>query len=190
MLSLRSNPNQKQGESRGFPLEEDLLILDKVMPCLKFQKLSSNGFLSTKDLMALATDLQRDRFSVRNRWEHNLQPMLLQHYTGTSGFRVERMLTSLVAQNYKDHRGIDWAEIVSKHKEFAGHTSASISLIFRHCLESARRQSNINSLQDVAEWCATTYKPRKESSANMARREKMVEHFMKRVKNLGINVVV
>ena len=140
--------------------------------------------------MVLATEFQRVVGSVLDRWELTLQPMLLQHYTGTSGFRVERMLTSLVAQKYKDHRGIDWAQIVSEHKEFAGHTSSSISKIFRHCLGSARRQSNINSLQDVAEWCATTYKPSKESSEKMTRRENIVEHFMKRVENLGINVVV
>ena len=191
MLSLRSNPNPKQGESRGFTLEEDLLILDKVMPCLKYQKLSSKGFFSSKDVMVLATEFQRIGGSVLDRWELTLQPMLLQHYTGTSGFRVERMLTSLVAQKYKDHKGIDWGEIVAQHKEFAGHTNRSISHLFRNCQKSARRKINTKnaSLQEVAEY-ATTYKPSKESSVKMARREKIVEHFMKRMENLGINVVV
>merc|ERR1719427_1928722 len=100
--------------------------------------------------MALAKELQRHCGSVRSRWERILQPWLLQHYTGTSGFRIERMLTSLVAEKYNDHRGIDWSEIVNQHKEFWGHTASSISEIYRTILQRAKAKKSDVSLQEVA----------------------------------------
>ena len=192
MSVLRSNPNPKQGKTK-YSLGEDRVILEKVIPFLKLQKLSSQRFLPTKDVMDLATELKRNHLSVSQRWDEYLHPMLLQHYTGTSGFRVERMLTSLVAQKYKDHKGIDWSEIVDQHKEFAGHTSASVSRVFQNCLKFAKKQKNTTnvSLQEVAD-CDAKYNPTKEPKAKTARkrREKIVEHFIKRVESLGINVVV
>ena len=62
-----------------------------------------------------------------------------QHYNGTSGFRIERMLTRLVAERFNDHRGIDWSELVTQHKEFLGHTSSSISMIYRKIFLLAQR---------------------------------------------------
>ena len=162
ILLLKSNPKWEQGQkTREFSLAEDFLILETVIPTLKTQKLSSTGFLSQSTAMGLATELQRYYISVKLHWEQSLQPMLLQHLTGTTGFRVERMMTSLVAEKFKDYKGIDWLEFVNQHKEFAG----------------------------VAE-CTEAYQARKEPPARIVRREKIVEYFSQRVKELGINVVV
>merc|ERR1719397_2177848 len=118
--------------------------------------------------------------------------MLLQHHAGTSGFRIERMLTSLVAEKYNDHRGIDWSEIVNQHKEFVGHTGASLSHIFRNIQTHTKRGRNEVSLQEVAEYAAAVYQPgkeKKESAAKVLHREKIILYLKERVAELGINVV-
>ena len=117
--------------------------------------------------------------------------MLLQHYTGTTGFRVEKMLTRLVAEKYKDHRGIDWSEIVKQHKEFVGHTKTSISKIFGNCQKAAKLQKKTKSLslKEVAEFTAV-YQPKKESAAKIVHRGKIIEHFQKRLDELGIQIMV
>merc|ERR1712192_103889 len=130
-LAMEGN-QQTAGSSRSFiTLEEDLCILDKIIDrlSLKLCKLSSDEFLIQSEFTELAKELQRGEASVRLRWGRLLQPWLLQHYTGTTGFRIERMLTSLVAEKFNDHRGIDWSEIVKQYKEFVGHTGRSISHI-------------------------------------------------------------
>ena len=115
MRLVKTNPGPK-ARVRGFSVEEDLIILDRIIPQLKKMDLSSSGFFSQTDTLELATEFHRNPETVRGRWERYLQPWLLQHMTGTSGFRVERMLTRFVAQNFKDYRGIDWQKIVSQHK--------------------------------------------------------------------------
>jgi len=192
MLFLKCNPRQPQGKKkREYSLEEDLLILEKVIPRLKVQKLSSTGFISQSYAMELATELQRNFKCIGLRWERFMQRWLLQHYAGTSGFKVEGMLTRLVADEYKDYRGIDWSTIVNQHKEFAGHTRQSISQLYQACLQAARKlkKTDAVSLEEVAE-CTAVYQARKESAGKIARREKIVEHFKKRIEELGIDVVL
>jgi len=192
MLMMKSNPKSEQGlKVRGFTFSDDILILEKVIPRLRSQKLSSTGFLSQSDAMELAKELHRHFKRMSIRWESNLQPMLLQHYAGTSGFRVEKILTRLVAEKFKDHRGIDWSEIVNQHKEFLGHTRASISKIFKNCQNAAKRQKKTSSLslKEVAE-CTAVYQPQKESAAKIVHREKIIEYFQKRIDELGIQIMV
>ena len=60
MRAFKSNPKSLQGKTyRAYSLGEDFLIIDKVIPRLKHQKLSSTGFLSSSDSMELATELKR-----------------------------------------------------------------------------------------------------------------------------------
>ena len=188
MTTMMSHPEPLQKVKKSFTFEDDLLILDKIIPRLKFQKLSSAGFLSDSAWLELGKELQRNRASVRVHWEVILRPWLLQHYTGTTGFRIESMLTSLVAEKYNDHRGIDWSEIVSQHKEFVGHTSASISRIYRTVLAFAKRGKSDVSLKEVADYAALQEK--REPAAKVVHREKIIVYFKERVAELGINVVV
>ena len=180
-----------KGKGCSFTFEEDLCILDKAIDrlSLKFPQLSSAGILSQSEFKELSKELQRYDISVRHRWETMLQPWLLQHYTGTSGFRIERMLTSLVAEKFNDHKGIDWSEIVKQHKEFVGHTAASISEIYRKMLYSAKSGKSDVSLQEVADYAAAVFQPRNLQKP-AAHREKIIFHFEKRVAELGIHVVV
>ena len=197
LLSLTMKGNlETVGRGKNFAFEEDLCILDKAIDrlSLKFSKLSSAGILSQSDFVELAKDLHRyEHTSVRKRWETMLQPWLLQHYTGTTGFRIERMLTSLVAEKFNDHKGIDWSEILNQHKELVGHTASSISGIYRNILSNAKEKKSDVSLQEVAEYAATVYQPgkeKKEPAAKAFHREKIVSYFKEKVAELGINVVV
>ena len=192
MRLLKTNPGPK-GKVRGFKVEEDLLILERIVPRLKYLNLSSSGFLSQSDTLELAAEFQRNPETVRGRWERYLQPWILQHFTGTSGFRVERMLTRFVAENFGDYRGIDWSDIVNQHKEFEGHTGASISGIYRRIRRCAKAGKSDVNLQEVADYAAKVYQPgaeRKESATKAAHREKIILHFKERVVELGIKVAV
>ena len=103
------------------------------------------------------------------------------------------MLTSLVAEKFNDHLGIDWTEIVNQHKEFLGHTSSSISGIYHQILRHAKAKNNDVSLQEVADYAAAVYQPgkeKKEPASKVLHREKIIMYFKKRVAELGINVVI
>ena len=89
------------------------------------------------------------------------------------------MLTSLVAEKYNDHRGIDWSEILNQHKEFVGHTAASISEIYRTILSNVKRKKKDANSQDVADYAAGLYQERKESATKALHREKIILYFEK-----------
>ena len=189
---MKSSPARRLTKRR-ISFEEDVRILDKIIPHLKFKKLSSTGFLSTLEWVALAHEIGRDYNSLNNHWRRILQRWLLQHESGTTGFRIERMLTQLVAENYNDHRGIDWEELVNRHKEFAGHTGSSLSKVYNVIRTGAKRQKSDIGLHEVAEYAAKAYQPgkeRKESEKTADHRQNIVKYFKEMVAKLGINVVV
>jgi len=192
MLTVQNNPSLQK--ARTYSLEEDLAILDAIIPHLKTKDLSSGGFLSLSSLVKLANEFQRNYQAIQLHWFKVLQPCLLQHYCGTSGLRIERMLTQLVAQQYKDHLGIDWSEVLKKHKEFTGHTAGSLGRVFTKCRSLAKRKYNREvSLLEVAEYAAVAYQPGKEkrdSVSKVAHKEKIIGYFNKKVKELGIKIVV
>ena len=207
LFCRHSIPEQRQGcapappSSNIFPAQLpatssqlllDLLILEKVVPCLKFKTLSSSGFLSETELMVLATEFQRGRSSVKYRWEHSLQPWLLQHHTGTSSFKIEKMLASVVAEKFTDIQGIGWSDLVKQHKELSGHTGSSLSSVYRKvisCMKHREGYKEVNPFE-IARYAAEAYQPAKEPVVKVVRRERIIQHFEDRVKLLEIDVVV
>jgi len=195
-LRIYSESNRKQ---REFTAEEDFLILDKIIPRLKFKKLSTSGFLLTSDLMELATESHRNHGSVRERWEGTLQPWLLQNFTSTSGFRVDVMLANLVMEKLgKDRmviarRELDWGELVEQNKEFAGHTNRSLRRVYDGIINRAEKKNSSTratmTLKDVADYAIefSSIARRKEKASREERRElivsylksKMMEHKIK-----------
>ena len=194
MYSLRSDPDHGMRAPRRFSLQEDLLILDKVILGMDVvTKLSCVGRLSSSIATKLAEETGRSREALKFRWDQHLLTCLLQHYSGTSGFKIEIMLTRLVAEKFTDYQGIDWFKIVSQHQEFMGHTGASLGHKFQTILSNAKKAGRGSSLQEVAEYAADVYQPgkeRKESSAKVARREAIISHFKRKVDELGINVML
>ena len=191
MLSM--DQDQRKQQKKSFSLQEDLLILDKIVLCLRDHKLSSAGLLSPSVTKKLAKETGRNCSTVRYRWESIVQPWLLQHYTGTTGLRIELALANLVAQNYSDRKGIDWSEIASQHKEFSGQSGASLSQIFHKILFHAQRgKAKFLSLQDVADFAAITYQPgtKREPPGKAKHREAIISYFKKLAAELKINVML
>jgi len=192
MYELKSNANRLL-TNKKMTVEEDIYILDHIIPCLKCQPLSGSSFLSLSDWLAVAEGLGRKPFSVRYHWEKVLQPLLLQYSAGTTGLRIERMLTHLIAEKYDSHKGIDWSEILSKHSEFKGHTSRSLSHTFRKAREQARGSKSDVTLAEVAQYTAQKYQQgngRKDSDAKIVHRDKIIQYFKKKVAEFNIEVSV
>ena len=192
MYSLKSNVNRLL-KKRKMTVEEDFSILDRILPCLKCQPLSGRSFLSQSDWLALAKEMGRNVLSVQNRWDAILQPWLLQDIAGTTGLKIERMLTHLIAEKYDSHKGIDWSEILSKHSEFKGHTSRSLSHTFRKAREQARGSKSDVTLAEVAQYAAQKYQQgngRKDSDAKIVHRDKIIQYFKKKVAEFNIEVSV
>ena len=154
--------------------------------------LSSSGYLSETELMELATEFQRGRSSVKFRWEHILQPWLLQHLIGTSSLKIEKMLTRVVADKFTDIQGIGWSDLVKQHKEFSGHTGSSLGGVYRNiilCMKQREGYKEVNP-SEIARYAAETYQPAKEPAVKIVRRARIIQHFEDRVKLLEIEVVV
>ena len=93
-----------------------------------------------------------------------LQPWLLQHFTGTTGFRVELLLANMVAEKYKSmyevdlfldfhisefflYVQVDWVEVLTSVKEFSGHTYSSLRAIYMSRLvRNAKMKLNVESV--------------------------------------------
>ena len=92
-----------------------------------------------------------------------LQPWLLQHFTGTTGFRVELLLANMVAEKYRSmyevdlvlvfhififlYAQVDWVELVTSVKEFSGHTYSSLRAIYMSRLvRNAKMKLNVESV--------------------------------------------
>ena len=200
MNRLRMYPESSR-KQREFTAEEDFLILERILPRLKFKKLSTSGFLLTSDLMELAGEFHRNHGSVRERWEGTLQPWLLQNLTGTSGLRVEFMLANFVIEKLgKDkvvaaRKEINWEELVEQHKEFAGHTNRSLRRVYDGVINRAEKKYKLSreswTLQLVAN-CAMDFgsaNSRKEKLKRTERRETVLSYFNVRVKELKIKVI-
>ena len=120
---------------------------------------------------ATTQDQSKTQGRGESHWERYLQPWLLQHCTGTSDFRVERMLTRFVAENFSDYRGIDWSEIVNEHKEFVGHTSTSLRQIYHKVIKLYKEKCEVVSVQEVAAYAEKVYQPGKERRELVAKGE-------------------
>ena len=200
MNRLRIYPESTR-KQRDFRAEEDFLILDKIIPRLKFKRLSTSGFLLTSDLMELATEFHRNHGSVRERWERALQPWLLQHYTGTTGFRVERILANLVVEKLGKDKGVaarselDWSEMVEQNKEFAGHTNRSLRRIYEILVNrvevKTRCSRSTMSLKDVADYAmeyCTEGREKKETASKKEHRERLIDYLQSKLRGLEINL--
>ena len=200
MNRLRMYPESSR-KQREFTAEEDFLILERILPRLKFKKLSTSGFLLTSDLMELAGEFHRNHGSVRERWEGTFQPWLLQNLTGTSGLRVEFMLANLVIEKLgKDkvvaaRKEINWEELVEQHKEFAGHTNRSLRRVYDGVINRAEKKYKLSreslSLQLLADYAMDLglANSRREKLKRTERRETVLSYFNAKVKELKIKVI-
>ena len=201
MNRLRMYPESSR-KQREFTAEEDILILDKIIPRLKFKRLSTSGFLLTSDLMELATEFHRNHGSVRERWERALQPWILQHFTGTSGLRVEMMLANLVMEKLGEEKGVaarrelDWGKLVEQNKEFAGHTNRSLRRVYDGVINRAEKKLRSTresmTLKDVADYAlefCSGGNERKETASREERREMIISYLKSKLTEHKIKIL-
>jgi len=189
MAKIKQDQREGTVGRKKFSIQEDYLILDRIIPTLKNQKLSCTGLLTSTSIKELSKETRRGLTSVRERWVNMLQPWLLQHYTGTQGFKVEKMLTSLVAEKFSDHKGIDWNDLLREHKEFAGHTGTSLGHIFHKAFFKAKKGKCQVSLKEVADYAASSIE-KKESQSKVNHRSAIITYFVEKVAKFEINVSI
>ena len=142
-----------------FTLEEDSMLLENlIIPRAESQKVSEI-VLVAHHCSDLAKQLNKTPTAVLRRWTDELQPWLLQHYSGTLNLRVERMLANYIAQNFT-FSSIDWPKVAAR-SEFAGHTERSLRVMYLRKPEKTkmkfRMQSKDVTPQHVAEYCELVY---------------------------------
>ena len=165
----------------------------KVILGMDVTKLSCIRTFPTSLANKVAKETGRTQQTIKFRWSEKILPFLLQHYTGTTGYRVERMLTSLIAENFSDRKEIDWSEIVKQYPDFVGHTDKSLSKLFHkvHSIAKRAKSGDSVSLQEVADYASAVYQPgreRKELPAQAAHREAIISRLKNKVEELGLNV--
>ena len=177
-----------------FTLVEDMTILETlILPRLASEKLSLIK-IRRHQCMDMANQLNKTNAGVALRWSKNLQPWLLQHYSGTLNLRVERMLSNHLAETFKDVSQVDWSKVAAR-KEFAGHTEHSL----KHCYANLKVQVkfNLNSseatLQQVSDHSELVYGEGAQGNAQGRLSSKKLQHqreviafFEKKVNELGI----
>ena len=187
-MKLRRTGSSKKSRS-SFSLEEDFLIVDKVLKCR-----SKSGRLKDfkiKNFGELANSFGRCGVSVYNRWNRTLKIWLLGYYTKTLNLEIRTMLSKYLADNYQDFKSIDW-ESVCHQKEFSGHTAFSLKSIFHEfLLPNAERFLNLSpsqiKLEQIADSSDEIYKHAgKVTKAVKKRQMEVINYFEKSVKRLKI----
>ena len=140
--------------------------------------------------------LNKKNRSVVNRWNNNLQPWLLHHYSGTLNLRVEVLLANYLVQIATDVSFIDWPKVVSR-PEFVGHTKNSLAHIFgclrKHASEKFNLVNSEVTFQQVADYSELVYGEGAQghraigtSATKLVRQKDVIAFFERNLKELGI----
>ena len=178
---------------KTFTLIEDQLILENlVIPRLRNKKLR-DVILGRPCCQELADQWRINTMGLSNRWTNTLQPTLLQHYTGTLNFRVERMLANHISENWSDIAQINWIEVAGK-SEFVGHTENSLRNLYMILSGNLRRISGLpNSevtTQNISQYTEQAYgeggKGGKIGMKKMQRKKDVIAFFEDKMMELNI----
>jgi len=126
-----------------FSLEEDLLIMDSVLP--DFNKVCLKD-LTGENVQKLSSDLNRSKLNITQRWRCALLPWILQYYTGTLNLDIRRMLLNYIAKTFGSRDDIDWL-LVSERPEFVGHTDFSLRRVFFTSVDIVKRHEKLENLK-------------------------------------------
>ena len=169
------------------PVEDRTMLETLIIP--RLGKLSEVFLrMGDPDVCDLSKQWNRGSTSLMNRWLNILQPMLLQHYSGTLNLRVERMLANHIAENCTDFAQIDWDELAAK-KEFAGHTERSLRNMYFFMSKNAKIRLNVLKSevnpQHIAQYSEEVYgdggMKLSVSSSKMQRQREVIAFFMSQV---------
>ena len=122
------------------------------------------------------------------RWMNNLQPMLLQHYSGTLNLRVEMMLASHIAKSFSNFSEINWSSVAAR-SEFAGHTERSLRNMYFFISKHTRNRLDVQNSevnpQHIAQYCEEVYgeggRKLTVSKSKMQRQNEVIAFFKNKV---------
>ena len=102
-MSVRSKvrilKNGSLSSFRRFTLTEDQLLMDAALVQLPGCPLNQVRLL---DLLSLEAKLGRPGGSCTQRWDQQLNPWILQHYSGTRNLDIRRMLANYLEEHFQD----------------------------------------------------------------------------------------
>jgi len=183
-------------ENKRFTLTEDLIILEAlVLPRMKKSKLSKIVlFNNDQDIKDVTDQLDRGRADIIiERWRTVLQPILLQHYSGTLNLVVEVMLANYLLQNFASISDVNWPEVAAR-REFAGHTVTSLKTILKNILSNASKKYSMDradvTIKIVADFSEQVYgeggSNRGVFKSKRQRQQEVISFFEGKVEELGL----
>ena len=187
---------QRTGTSRkfrkSFTLEEDYKIVDAALR--HFKTCPSLQECNISDADQLAISLGRNRQSVFHRWDKQLRIWLMGYYTGTLNLDIKLMLANFLAEKFDSINAINW-DSLTLHKEFSGHTAASLQLIFHsYLVSSASRHLKVDhttlTLKQIMEDAQDTYKISNVREKVKKRQMKIIEYFENIVNKNNIKITM
>ena len=187
---LMRNGGVKRAKRPYTFLEDKIMMEVLILPRLKHEKLSS-VFLQNHHCSELSKQWNKAPTGLMNHWSNYLQPMLLQHYSGTLNLRIERMLSEHIARNYTDFSKIDWPRVAAR-AEFAGHTEKSLRNRYFMTMSngSTRLKSGEMTPQHVAQYCEAVYgeggQGGRMGSKKIQRQTDVIAFFEDKVAELGV----
>ena len=178
----------------SFSLIQDQIILETlVIPRLRNKKLS-RVILGRSCFKELAELWNIDPSGLIGRWTMTLQPILLQHYSGTLNLRVERMLANYISENFTNFSLINWTQVAASD-EFVGNTESSLrKKYFTTLSKNARLKLGVENSemtpQHVAQYCEAVYgeggKGGRMGSKKIQRQTDVIAFFEDKVAELGV----
>ena len=179
---------------KSFSLVQDQILLETlVIQRLRNKKLSE-VVLKQSCCTELAKLWNINYSGITNRWTMILQPILLQHFSGTLNLKVERMLANYVLENYTDFSQINWSEVAVRD-EFVGYTELSLrKMYYTELSRNTRKKFGVENSkmtpQHVAQYCETVYgeggQRRRMGSKKIQRQTDVITFFKDKVAELGI----
>ena len=175
----------------SYTLLEDLTIIDSAVKNLQQSSKLDDVFL--KDAEDLADRFRRKAESVRGRWTYTLIVWLKSYYKKTLNLDIRIMLANYVADNFDSIDSIDWNKVLA-FEEFSAYSIHSIrykfhSVIVRSAQKYSQRDSTCLTLREIAQHASVVYSKenvKKIRATVLARQTEVINHFEKKVKDLGI----
>merc|ERR1719158_1835387 len=182
MKKLKTGERSRK-QKRLFSLEEDLLIMDRILPHLDRKLLKDLVFNYTDaTIQELATLLSRDVTVVNHRWATVLHSWILQYLSGTLNYDIRRMLVNHLADTFSNKDDIDWPLVASK-PEFVGHTEESLRYRLKYTVVLVRKYKNTNNeeitLRQIADGANEyfTLKQTKVPQRILTRQAQVIDYF-------------
>ena len=182
MRKLRKgNPNR---EKKPFLVHEDFMIIDEAFKNLLDCKSLQNTVLPNSK--ELAVTLNRNAWSIEQRWINQIKIWLLQYFKKTLNLEVRPMLANLLVNHFKSYEDIDW-KFVMTFPEFSGHTEGSLRMLFyskmiNYTMRHLKLKRSEITLENIAEDAKINYANTSAVTKPVEKRQKeLIEYFEKLV---------